>query len=276
MRLKKYFFTLFLGCFFLTACATVPAPQKFTVQGDHGNLSAVLQAPSHAQQYPLVIIFHGFNANKEMGLLTEIAAQLNKRGMGTLLFDFNGHGESEGSFLDMTIPNEWEDARRIYHYAAQLPNVSSISAVGHSQGSLIAALLAGELGQDALKALVLLAPAPELLQETASGNLFGVTFDPQNIPDFITLPTGLKVGGAYLKTTPHVPLVQTAEKYTGPVLVIHSQDDELVPYHYGAEFSRLYPNGRLHTEHGQNHNFTQNTPAVAEVAADFLQEQVFR
>ena len=56
------------------------------------------------------MILHGFNASKEMPLLTDLSAQLNSRGIATVLFDFNGHGKSEGSFLDMTIPNETEDA----------------------------------------------------------------------------------------------------------------------------------------------------------------------
>ena len=47
----------------------------------------------------LVMILHSFNVNKEMYLLTELSAQLNKRGIA-VLFDFNGHGDSKGSFMN--------------------------------------------------------------------------------------------------------------------------------------------------------------------------------
>lgn len=272
--MKKLYITLFVFIFFLTGCAHLPSKQTFTIQGDHGKLAAVLQLPKGHKTYPLVLILHGFNASKDMYLLTELSAQLNQRGIATLLFDFNGHGESEGSFLDMTIPNEIEDARRVYAYATQLPHISSISAVGHSQGAVVAAMLAGELGADKIKTLVLMSAAPELKEDTAKGNLFGVTYDPHHLPEYITLSNGLRVGRAFLQTTPHVPIYEVSARYTGPVLVLHSADDQLVPYKYGVEFSQIYSHAHLETVHGFDHNFTQDTPAIDQKVANYLEQQL--
>lgn len=258
----------------LAACASQPVRKDFTLQGDHGKLSAVLHTPKNKKAYPLVIIAHGFNANKEMDLFTNLSQQLNARGIGTLLFDFNGHGASEGSFLDMTIPNELEDARRVYAYAAKLPNVQSISMAGHSMGAVVVAMLAGELGADKIKALVLMSPAPELTEDTAKGNLFGVRYNTKNVPRYITLPNGLKVGRAFLTTTPRVKIYETAQRYTGPVLVVHSQDDQLVPYRYGVEFSQIYDSVWLETLHGFDHNFTQDAPAVNREIAKHLAAKI--
>ena len=266
----KKLFLLLVTFVLLTACAASPVRKNITIEGDHGKLSAVLNIPEGKKTYPLVMILHGFNANKKMELLTDLSKQLNERGIATLLFDFNGHGQSEGSFLDMTIPNELEDARRVYAYASKLPKVKSISMAGHSMGSVVAAMLAGELGADKIKALVLIAPAPELKEDTAKGDLFGVKFDTQNIPQYITLSNGLKVGRAFLQTTPNVDIYGISKKYTGPVLIIHSKNDELVPYKYGVEFSKIYKNAILNTLHGFNHNCTQNTPAVGKIAADYF------
>ena len=270
----KKLFLLCISLMLLSACVAQPIRKDFTINGDHGKLSATLQTPKHQKNYPLVIIMHGFNASKEMYLLTDLAAQLNERGIATLLFDFNGHGSSEGSFLDMTIPNELEDARHVYTYAAQLPHVESIALAGHSLGAVIAAMLAGELGADKIKTIVLLSPAPELIQDTAKGDLFGVRYDPKNVPQYITLRNGLKVGHAFLSTTPDVKIYETSKLYTGPVLVVHSADDQLVPYHYGVEFSQIYKNARLETLHGFNHNFTQDTPGVNKKIADYLALQL--
>ncbi len=267
---------LFLLCVSLTllrACAGQPVCKDFTIQGDHGKLSAVLHTPK-SKTYPLVIIAHGFNANKEMELLTDLSAQLNARGMGTLLFDFNGHGESDGSFLDMTIPNELEDARRVYAYAQKLPGVQSISMAGHSMGAVVVAMLAGELGTDKVKTIVLMSPAPELTEDTAKGDLFGIKYDTKDIPEYITLHNGLKVGRAFLATTPNVPIYAVSSRYTGPVLVVHSLNDQLVPYHYGVAFSQIYRNARLETLHGLDHNFTQDTPGVNKKITDYLVEQL--
>ena len=266
-------FTLLVAVL-LIGCASVPTTQSFTLPGDHGQLSAVLHTPVGKKTYPLVMILHGFNASKDMPLLTDLSAQLNSRGIATVLFDFNGHGKSEGSFLDMTIPNETEDARRVYKYVKKLPQVTSVSAVGHSQGGVITGMLAGELGEKGLKSIVLMAPAPELKEDTARGELFGVKYDPKNPPEYITLPNGLKVGRAFLETTQHLPIYEVSRRYTGPVLVVHSQDDELVPYRYGVEYSKIFPHATLKTLQGFNHCFTQDSSAVNKIVADFFDSQL--
>ena len=270
----KKIFALLLAVF-LAGCASVPdRVQALLLPGDHGQLSAVLNAPAGKKTYPLVMILHGFNASKDMPLLTDLSKQLNRRGIATLLFDFNGHGKSEGSFLDMTIPNEIEDARRVYKYVKNLPQVTSISAVGHSQGGIVTGMLAGELGEKGLKSIALMAPAPELKEDTARGELFGVKYDPKNPPEYITLSNGLKVGRAFLKTTPHLPIYEVSRRYTGPVLVVHSQDDELVPYRYGAEYSKVFPHATLKTVSGFNHCFTPDPAPINKIVADFFDSQL--
>ncbi len=271
--MKKLSLIILSAFLLFSGCAGV-SKKEFTLQGDHGKLSAVLQTPKSQKSYPLVIIMHGFNASKEMYLLTNLSAQLNRQGIATLLFDFNGHGESEGAFVDMTIPNELEDARKVYQYAAKLPNIKTISLTGHSMGAVVGAMLAGELGKDKIKTIVLMSPAPELKEDTAKGDLFGVKYDTKNVPEYITLSNGLKVGRAFLKTTPNVPIYEIAQKYKGPVLIVHSRDDQLVPYKYGMEFSKIYQDAILKTLQGFDHNFTQDTPSVNKQITDYLAGQL--
>ena len=105
-----------------------------SIDGDHGKLAAVLQTPDGQKNYPLVIILHGFTADKEGSLLTNLADDLEKDGIASIRFDFNGHGKSEGRFQDMTVPNEIEDAMHVYDYVSKLPGVTSVSLTGHSTG----------------------------------------------------------------------------------------------------------------------------------------------
>ena len=271
--MKKRIYVLLIGLVFvLSGCATAQVTQPLTVQGDHGKLSAVLSTPKGKKTYPLVMIVHGFNGSKNLPLMVEVNKQIQARGIATVIFDFNGHGESEGSFLDMTIPNEIEDARRIYEYVSQLPQVESVSMVGHSQGGVVTAMLAGELGADKVKTIALMAPAGELKDDTAKGDLFGTKYDPKNVPEYITLYTGLKVGRAFLETTPHQPIYETAAGYTGPVFIIHSVDDELVPYEYGERFRQIYKNVQMTTLHDYDHSFTQDQTAVSNMVADYFEQ----
>lgn len=272
--MRKLLFAAIVACVGLTGCATAQARQEMMLPGANGKLAAVLEAPDGQKTYPLVIILHGFNANKEMYLLTELAEQLRARGIGTLSFDFNGHGASDGSFLDMTVLNELQDARNVYAYASKLPQVTSVSLVGHSMGGVVTSMLAAELGEQKIKAIALMAPAGELPDDTSKGDLFGVQYDPKNVPEYITLSNGLKVGRAFLETTQDLPIYETAARYTGPVLIVHSEDDQLVPYKYGVRFLDFYKNAQLKTLHGIDHNATKHEAEVDKIVTDFFAEQL--
>ena len=58
-----------------------------------------------------MILCHGFTANCNTELLTDIANDLQSDGIASLRFDFNGHGKSEGQFQDMTVLNEIQDLK---------------------------------------------------------------------------------------------------------------------------------------------------------------------
>ncbi len=271
--MKKYLWLL-LAVIFFTGCATAVVQKEFMLDGDHGKLAVVLETPKKKESYPLVMIIHGFNASKDMNLLVELAKQLHKKGIATIRFDFNGHGKSEGSFLDITAYNELEDTKKVYEYINKLPNIESISMVGHSLGGVIVAMFAAEQGADKIKSIVLLAPAGELPDDTRKGDLFGTKYDSKNIPEYILVAGGrLKVGKPFLKTTQTLPIYETARKYKGNVLIIHSKDDQLVPYSYGVKFKDIYKKAEFKTLTGFDHNFTKDIKYVDGLVVDFLSEK---
>ena len=86
---------------------------KLQLTGDKGRISAILQRPelSVGQKCPLVILMHGFMANKALQPIKGIAKVLEAEGIASLRFDFDGHGRSEGRFCEMTVLTEIADAR---------------------------------------------------------------------------------------------------------------------------------------------------------------------
>ena len=88
--------------------------------------------------YDMAIIFHGFTANRNTSLLREIANSLRDENIASVRFDFNGHGDSDGKFENMTVLNEIEDANAILNYVKTDPHVRNIYLVGHSQGGVVA------------------------------------------------------------------------------------------------------------------------------------------
>ena len=262
--------TMFLGVSFKAAAAE----SDVIINGDHGRLAAILRTPDNRLSYPLVMLLHGFSSNKKTRLLTSLAAALEKEGIASIRFDFNGHGDSDGEFQDMTIVNEITDAEKVYEYTSRLPGVTSVSVVGHSQGGLVASMLAGYLGLDKIKSVVLMAPAAMLHDNAVAGMLFGVRFDALRLPEYVIVLGKYKIGRRYIETAQRLNVYATAAKYKGPVLIIHGTYDRVVPYMYGQRYKETYQNADLVLLNGFDHGFTQNIGKTAEIVADFLKKQL--
>ena len=251
--------------------------QDILIDGDHGKLAAILQTPDGQKNYPLVIICHGFTANKEHLLLKSLADELAAAGIASIRFDFNGHGASDGDFQDMTVLNEIEDAKKVYDFASKLPNVTSISIAGHSQGGVVASMVAGELGANKIKAVVLMAPAAVLRDDAIRGNLMGKTYDALNPPEYVEISTphgSYKVGRNYIQTAQVLPIYETAEKFTGAALMIHGTGDVVVPYTYSLSYKKNYKRGEVELLDGVDHSFHGAESRVAKIATEFFARQL--
>ena len=243
------------------------------IQGSVGKLSAVVQTPdglTEGEKCPVVIIMHGFMGNKD-GMLEKLTAdKLAQNGIATVKFDFNGHGESEGEFSGMTVPNEIEDAKLVYEYVKSLPFVSDIALTGHSQGGVVASMTAGDLGADGVKCVVLLAPAAVLRDDAIRGSTMGARYNPLDPPELIPLFGGLKLGGEYIRTAFSLPIYETARKYTGPACIIHGTGDQVVPYTYGERYHYIWPDSELHILHAADHGFSRNMQEVVDLTVNYL------
>ena len=247
--------------------------QEITINGDHSKLAAILQTPDNVQKYPLVIIMHGFASQKEAPLLKQIADNLEAAKIASIRFDFNGHGASGGRFQDMTILNEIEDAKRVYEYARNLPEVTSVGLSGHSQGGVVASMLAGDLGADQISALALLAPASVIHDNARNSEFFGIYYEADFLPEYIEI-FGRRIGRNYLLTARDLPIYETAKKYQGSVLVLHGEADDIVPYTYGEKYHHIYKNSELKLLPNFDHNFTQNMSLAAKIISDYFNNKL--
>ena len=245
--------------------------QTFDIDGSKGKLTARLFTPelNPGVQCDLVIFCHGLNADKNFMLLRMMEEQMRSEGFATLAFDFNGHGESEGKFVDMTIPNEIEDLEQVLAYAQDLRFVRNIALVGHSQGAVVAAMVAGKHPED-IKAVVLLAPSSSVRDDIARGNLFGVEFNPLDPPDSLVLHNGIALGRRYLKTALRLPIFETSAKYQGSACIIQGNGDRLVPFTCGERFHQLWEDSKYYELEYYDHNFTNCIFRPVEITVDYL------
>ena len=248
------------------------AEERLTIDGDHGQLQAIIQKPVLAQgeRCPMVMLCHGFGGRKDEQLFQLIADTLQANGIASIRFDFNGHGESEGDFQEMTVPNEIEDAKHVYEYVRDLRYVSSVAIAGHSQGGVVAAMTAGELGTDAFRAVVLMAPAAVLRDDAIRGSTMGKSYNPLDPPDFVELWGGKKLGRGYIKTAFSLPIYETAAHYQGPALIIHGNGDRVVPYTYGERFHQQWPASQYVMLEYFDHGFSQNIYRATDIVSQYL------
>ena len=248
-----------------------PIRERVTIDGDHGKLQAVIQKPDlkPGQQCPMVVFCHGFGGTKEGPLFELITDSLQKHGIASIRFDFNGHGESEGKFEDMTVPNEIIDAKKVVEYVRDLRYVSKVALVGHSQGGVVASMTAGELGSD-ISAVVLMAPAAVLRDDAIRGSTFGKQYNPLDPPEYVELWGPQRLGRNYIKTAFSLPIYETAANYHGPALIIHGNGDRIVPYTYGLRFHQQWKGSEYVLQEYFDHGFSQNIYRTTDIVSDFL------
>lgn len=125
-------------------------------------------SPAHADpRHASVVWLGGFHSDMLGEKATVLHHALAATGRGFTRFDYLGHGESGGSFADGTISRWRADALAIIDQLTQGPLV----LVGSSMGGWMA-LLAALARPERVKALVLLAPAPDFTDK-----LMWATFD---------------------------------------------------------------------------------------------------
>ncbi len=250
-----------------------PVTRSIELNGAVGKLKSIMQIPQleNNEKCPLVILMHGVFSNKEFPIISELAKELQQKGIASIRFDFNGHGESDGEFKNMTVPLEVKDALAVYNYCRSLDFVSNISLIGHSQGGVVTSLVGGEL-KEAIKSIVLLAPAAVMVDQTKAGIMMGVQFDPNNIPESISV-FNHTVGHDYLATCQNLNIYENAANYQGPVCIIHGIADQVVPYSYSEKYDVMYNNSILHLMKGESHLFDKDMFSAANIAVEFIVKQ---
>ena len=163
--------------------------RHFCIQDDGISLNAKLDIPEGSRR--LVIVIHGFTGHMEERHIVAVSQALNEIGFATLRVDMYGHGHSDGAFHDHTLYKWLTNAMTVIDYARRLDCAEEIYLCGHSQGGLTV-MLAAAMKRDVIKGAMPLSPAAMIPEGARKGELLGIRFDPEHVPDALPASAALR------------------------------------------------------------------------------------
>lgn len=196
-----------------------------------------------------VLFFHG-NAGNISHRLASIAL-FHQLGLNVFIIDYRGYGQSEGS------PDEqgtYLDAEAAWTYLVNERGLApdQIILFGRSLGGAVATQLATRHQPKAL-----------ILESTFT-----------SIPDmaarqFPFLPVRLL-------TTTRYPTIERIRQIDTPLLVIHSRDDEIIPYNHGRQIFEAAPEPKqfLDLQGTHNEGFLTAGDGYREGLRRFIEQQI--
>src|SRR4051812_19657222 len=147
-------------------------PPAFIVVGK-GSAARSIAVRARAGDGPGLFWLGGFNSDMQGTKALALDAWAAEHNRGCVRFDYSGHGESGGAFIDGTIGRWLEESVTVFEQFCRGPQV----VIGSSMGGWMALLLAREIAkreassasQEAslasLAGLVLIAPAPDFTEQ---------------------------------------------------------------------------------------------------------------
>src|SRR4029079_19605124 len=114
---------------------------------------------------PGLVWLGGFKSDMQGTKAVALDRWAGENGRACIRFDYSGHGESGGDFVDGTIGRWLEDSAAVFERFAKGPQVLVGSSMGGWLALLLARALKGRHAQGSVAGLVLIAPAVDFTEE---------------------------------------------------------------------------------------------------------------
>ncbi|MBE6908579.1 MAG: alpha/beta fold hydrolase [Ruminococcaceae bacterium] len=223
------------------------------------SVPAIVTLPEGEGPFPAVVMLHGTGSNKnEAGGGYDLAAPaMAEAGIATIRIDFMGNGDSTASYKDYNYTSANIDAKAAADYMAKLDVVDAnkLAVMGWSQGGTNA-LLAAAAYPGTFKAVVTWAGALDLTTmfdnfdaayETAkTTGSYEMTFDWRD---------SLPVGERWFKEVKETDVLKAIEGLKAPVLSIHGDKDDTVPFADSENVQKTLGTNNLCTIEGADHTY---------------------
>ena len=243
--------------------------KELIITSENRSIYGILYEPEGDFMHPAIIMSHGYNGSH--GDWYNEGKYYSEHGYVVYAYDFCGgstSSRSSGSSTEMTISSEIDDLLTVYSYIKKLDHVDETNIVlfGGSQGGLVSSLAAAKLG-DEIRALVMYFPALCVPDNWK-----------QKYPDLTHVPAvfdfwGLELSRKFVEDVHKMNVYETIGDYKGNVLILHGDQDDVVPYSYSERAAVLYESAKLVRLEGEGHGFSpEGSKKAMGLVAGFLEQ----
>jgi pimeloyl-ACP methyl ester carboxylesterase len=149
----------------MTNSAPIDEEPTFIEVGE-GNGGRRIAVRARAGSGPGLFWLGGFNSDMRGTKALALDAWAAEHGRACIRFDYSGHGESGGAFVDGTIGRWLEEGVAVFEQFCRGPQVVIGSSMGGWMALLLARAIADRDAKEAtLAGLVLIAPAPDFTEQ---------------------------------------------------------------------------------------------------------------
>ncbi|MBA3773537.1 MAG: alpha/beta hydrolase [Ramlibacter sp.] len=205
---------------------------------------------------PTVLVLHGWEGTAA-DMRPFILGLLESR-FRVLALEFPGHGASEGKSTSL-----FQCTRAVNQAIAHFGPVHAILA--HSVGCAVA-VEAMKAGARPKAAVLISTPARYKDYVMQFGSLAGL--DGEGIKQMIEELRKLDVDVSAINTPEAVKTLDV------PALLIHSDDDRIIPQALGREVANAWPGAKFMSVSGLGHRKILSAPSVVDASVSFLQGQL--
>ena len=259
------------------------AESKLYFKNQDGMMLCGILSKAEVPTTKCVFLCHGLTGTGKAGeIFEELAPQLAQAGIASFRFDFRGHGESEGSYNDLTLGGEKRDIEAAFSF---------IKPMGYRNfGILAASFAAGPAclylreNPGSAKALVFWNPILEYRWLFDSGQPWPRTnFGAEAMSKLRRLgyleigKYKLKIGQGFINDMNWLRPLEYSQNFSLPTLFVHADKDQTVPYEHSVRYAKVFRLAKLETVAGGDHGFHDSLASAEkaiEITKKFFSENV--
>jgi pimeloyl-ACP methyl ester carboxylesterase len=226
--------------------SAAPDPEPAYIEVGNEGAARRIAVRARPGSAPGLFWLGGFHSDMKGTKAVALDAWAAGHGRACVRFDYSGHGESGGAFIDGTIGRWLEESVAVFDRFCAGPQV----VIGSSMGGWMALLLAREIARNpasraSLAGLVLIAPAPDFTEE-----LMWKGFSPEIRRDIETRGVWLRpseYGEPYPITRTLIEegrnhlLLGSAIEVGCPVRILQGAQDPDVPWRHAFALTHRLP-----------------------------------